>query len=639
MGIVYLAMAHGPGGFSKLKVIKRLRPDLAGEAAAVQMFLEEGRLSARLRHPNVVQTNEVGFDGTNYFIEMEYLEGQSVTAVTKRAARDGHGGLALPLAVYVLAQTLAGLHYAHELIDHDGTDLSIVHRDVSPHNVFVTYEGEVKVLDFGIAKAAGSISETKTGFLKGKVTYMAPEQVARKPLDRRVDVFAVGVILWEALTGKRMWGDLDDFEIFLKLRSDAIPSPSSVRADVPAALEAVCMRALAREPAERFATAAEMQRELEAWLEESGARVGAKELAARTSELFAEDRAATKAEIEAQIKATPVDGSQIGVPMLRPVSVSPVTGTGLGTSKTLGGDGTRVRQARQIRGLRAIALGAVGIALVASLAAGVTAVRGRRARGEAGDAGSAVGERAPGECTKSAECNIGATRELAERASVAEKGTAASRSRADHRCEVLAEPGDRERRPGRSGSGVMLPTHRRARDGDNFGTRPRRTRRGSSRRRDFVGATRGIPSHAAGVPPRPLLRFSRMRRRRLTEAKARSGSALHLVEDAGVPAVIGFKSSAEAIELARDIFVPRGVFGAVAIVDPSAQVTQVPQPSGRPSARVARQRRRLSTLNAHQFPQLDLRKCRTSSSRGLLASGVKVNPQARRLAPCASRSF
>lgn len=348
MGIVYLAMAQGPGGFSKLKVIKRLRPDLAGEPGAVQMFLEEGRLSARLHHPNIVQMNEVGFDGKHYFLEMEYLEGQSLTALTKRAARAG--GLALPLAVYVLAQTLGGLHYAHELVDHDGAPLSVVHRDVSPHNVLVTYDGEVKVLDFGIAKAAGSSSETKTGFLKGKVTYMAPEQVARKALDRRVDIFAVGVMLWEALTGARMWGDLDDFEIFLKLRSDAIPSPRTVRPDVPEALEAICMRALMRDPAERFSTAAEMQRALDEWLEEAGGRAGAKALAARMCELFDADRAATKGEIEAQIRATPATESLVGVPMLRVPLANAVTETGLGsTSKTIGGE-TRVRQERQIRG-------------------------------------------------------------------------------------------------------------------------------------------------------------------------------------------------------------------------------------------------------------------------------------------------
>ncbi len=571
MGIVYLAMAQGPGGFSKLKVIKRLRPDLAGEPGAVQMFLEEGRLSARLLHENVVQTNEVGFDGSHYFIEMEYVEGQSFTALTKRAARAD--GLALPLSVYVLAQTLAGLHYAHELSDHDGTPLAVVHRDVSPHNILVTYDGRVKVLDFGIAKAAGSSSETKTGFLKGKVTYMAPEQVARKALDRRVDVFAVGVMLWEALTGARMWGDLDDFEIFLKLRSDSLPTPSSVRPDVPEALEAICMRALAREPADRFATADEMQRALEAWLEgeasrPGGTRVGARELGARMNELFAEHRAATKAEIDAQIRATPVDGSLVGVPVIRPANVSAinaVTATGLGTtSKTLGGE-TRVRQARQIRGLRTIAVAALGIAVVASVAAGVATLRGRRARSAGVTASGAGGAGATGvECAKNAECN-GADAAGAQR--VCRKGRCVALG--TDRCEVLAEPGD-ELDERTFWIGAMFP--RSGADGENFGRDA--TNAIELARRDFQEATRGIPSRAYDGKPVPFAVIA------CDDEGDERTSAKHLVDDLAVPAVIGFRSSAEAIELGRDVFVPHGTL--VLAIDPSAQVTQIPQPAEGP---------------------------------------------------------
>jgi hypothetical protein len=565
MGIVYLALAQGPGGFAKLKVVKRLRPDLAGEPAAVQMFLEEGRLSARLHHPNVVQMNEVGFDGKHYFLEMEYLEGQSFTAITKRAAKTS--GLSLPLAVYVLAQTLAGLHYAHELRDHDGTPLAVVHRDVSPHNVLVTYDGRVKVLDFGIAKAVGSSSETKTGFLKGKVTYMAPEQVARKTLDRRVDVFAVGVMLWEALTGERMWGDLDDFDIFLKLRSEAIPPPRSVRADIPEALDAVCMKALAREPAERFATAEEMERALEDWLDTSD-RVGVRELAARMNELFAEDRAATKAEVEAQIKATPVDGSQVGVPILqsaRAASVSAITGTGLGTTSKTIGEGTRVRQARQIRGLRAIAFASVGIALVASVAAGVTALRGKRAKGGAAGAGSASAAAVAAECAKSAECNVGDA--AVANARVCRKGKCVAL--ATEQCEVLAEPGDAN--DDRTvWIGAMFPRSGPAAALNGVPD----TNAINLARRDFEEVTRGIPSRSVAAPPRPLGIVA------CDDAKDEKASALHLVNAVGVPAVVGFRTSQEAIELSRDLFVPRGVM--VVSVNPSAQVTQVPQPPDGP---------------------------------------------------------
>jgi len=373
MGIVYLALEQGPGGFAKLKVIKRLRADLDEEPEAVRMFLEEGRLSARLHHPNVVQTNAVGFDGKHHYLEMEYLEGQSFDALTRRAARTDGRPLPVPLAVHVLAQTLAGLHYAHELRDLDGSALALVHRDVSPHNVFVTYVGEVKLLDFGIARAAGSSSETKTGFLKGKVTYMAPEQVAREALDRRVDIFATGVMLWEALAGKRLWGDLDDFQIFLKLRSEEIPSPRSVRPDIPAALEAICMRALARDQAERYATAAEMQRALEAWLASSGEPAGAKELAATMEALFAADRAATKAEIEQQIRAAPVGQESVEIPMLR-AGASATTAPGVGVG---GGDATGVRERQQVRRLVVVGRVAIAVALAASVATGVATWRNR----------------------------------------------------------------------------------------------------------------------------------------------------------------------------------------------------------------------------------------------------------------------
>ncbi len=557
MGIVYLALAQGPGGFSKLKVVKRLRPDLAGEPGAVQMFLEEGRLSARLHHPNIVQMNEVGFDGKHYFLEMEYLEGQSLTALTKRAARGE--GLALPLAVYVLAQTLAGLHYAHELADHDGTPLAVVHRDVSPHNILVTYDGRVKVLDFGIAKAAGSSAETKTGFLKGKVTYMAPEQVARKALDRRVDLFAVGVMLWEALTSERMWGDLDDFEIFLKLRSDALRSPRAVKADVPDELDAVCMKALAREPEGRFATAAEMQAALEAWLERDGGRAGARELAARMGDLFAEDRAATKAEIDSQIKATPVNESLVGVPMLRVANLSALTGSGLGTtSKTITGQ-TRVRQAREIRGLRSLVLASLGIAMVASVAAGVAVVRGKKGKGAAAKASAAAV--AAGGCAKSAECNEG---DGGKAPRVCRKGKCVAL--ATDRCEVLAEPGDAN--DDRTfWIGAMFPTS--GADGESFGRAYVNAL--ELMRRDFVSTTRGIPSQDPRGPSRPIGIVA------CDDSHDERPSALHLTEDVEAQAVVGFRTSQEAIDLARDVFVPHGTFVAVA-VGQSAQVTLVPQP-------------------------------------------------------------
>ncbi len=305
MGVVYLAVARGPAGFQKLKVVKRLRADLAADEQACAMFLDEARLAARLEHPNIVQTNEVGFDGKHYFLEMEYLDGQTYDRLVQRAA--GRGGLDLGLAVWVLSQVLAGLEHAHALKDLEGRGLHVVHRDVSPHNVMLTYEGTVKLLDFGIAKARGATSaETQTGVVKGKVTYMAPEQATRRVVDRRADIYAVGVMLWQALTGTRFYGDANDFEIFMLLRKgDEAQRARAVNPGAPAPLEEIAARALSVDPAQRYASAADMQGALERWLTDNPGG-GGRVLSARMNELFADHRAAVRAEIETQMRVDAV---------------------------------------------------------------------------------------------------------------------------------------------------------------------------------------------------------------------------------------------------------------------------------------------------------------------------------------------
>jgi serine/threonine-protein kinase len=200
---VYLAIADGPGGFRKLAVLKMLRKSLSADAELRAMFLDEARLAARLHHPNVVQTYEVLEEPGGPVIVMEYLDGQPLSELIVRGREQSAFPFAMQLAV--LIDALAGLHAAHELVDFDGTPLGVVHRDVSPHNLFVTVEGQTKVLDFGIAKLARSLVETEVGTTKGKLRYMAPEQIAGGKLDRRADVYAAGVMLWEALCGERMW--------------------------------------------------------------------------------------------------------------------------------------------------------------------------------------------------------------------------------------------------------------------------------------------------------------------------------------------------------------------------------------------------------------------------------------------------
>jgi eukaryotic-like serine/threonine-protein kinase len=303
MAEVYLAVAQGPGGFNKLVVVKKSLRDLALQPEILSMFIDEARLAARMNHPNVVQTYELGEEGGRHFIAMEYLDGQPYSRVLTRL-RNQPGGLdAMSLAHHlrVLADTLAGLHHAHELKDFDGTPLYVVHRDVSPQNVFVTYDGSVKVVDFGIAKAQDSSSRTVTGEIKGKVTYMSPEQMRGEPLDRRSDVFAVGVMLWEAVAGRRMWKDLPDARIVGDLLLGQIPSIREAVPNVPAELEHILLRALHPDREARYPSALAMQRELEAYAMASGARVDGPEVGRVVSEYFGEERQRVREIVEAQL--------------------------------------------------------------------------------------------------------------------------------------------------------------------------------------------------------------------------------------------------------------------------------------------------------------------------------------------------
>ncbi|MFI5300492.1 MAG: serine/threonine-protein kinase [Polyangiales bacterium] len=298
MGVVYLAVSQSQAGFHKLQVIKRLQPSVASDPENVAMFLDEARLAARLNHPNVVQTNEVGADDGHYFLAMEYLDGQALEAIVRRSKKGG--GLPIALHVRVLADTLAGLHYAHELADYDGTPLHVVHRDVSPHNVFVTYDGIVKVVDFGIAKAANRESHTESGVVRGKSAYLSPEQVKSLPCDRRTDIFAVGVMLWQALTGDRLWRGLTDLTIFHKLANERVPAPSTVKPDVDPALEAICLRALQPKPEDRFTTAGEMQEALEKWLSAHGSP-SSRELGTFVRARFEDSRSQLRQVIEREL--------------------------------------------------------------------------------------------------------------------------------------------------------------------------------------------------------------------------------------------------------------------------------------------------------------------------------------------------
>src|SRR5262245_9374885 len=237
MADVYLAVSRGPEGFNKLVVIKRLKEGVAADPEVHVMFMDEARLAAKLNHANVIQTHEFGSIDGHRYLAMEYLEGQPLNHLVNRALRrDGPGKLPLGLVLRIVADTLQGLHYAHELCDYDGPPLKLVHRDASPHNVFVTYDGQVKLVDFGIAKAAVRSADTSTGIVKGKISYMAPEQALSHAIDRRADIFSIGVILWELVTGERFWSNLSEVQILQKMAFGEPPRLRSQKADAPAEL-------------------------------------------------------------------------------------------------------------------------------------------------------------------------------------------------------------------------------------------------------------------------------------------------------------------------------------------------------------------------------------------------------------------
>lgn len=251
MAEILLGRLTGPSGFERSVVIKRILPAYAEERQFVEMFLDEARIAARIHHPNVVQHQELGEDGEQLYLVMEYLDGESLASVQRRA-RSRDDRLSYAEAVHVIASAAAGLHAAHEMTDHEGEALGIVHRDISPQNLFVTYRGGVKVMDFGIAKASDRITTTEAGSLKGKIRYMSPEQARGEALDRRSDLFSLAIVLYELTTGHALFRRNTPLASLRAVQDDPIPPPSSIVADYPPTLEAVCLRALARDPGDRY---------------------------------------------------------------------------------------------------------------------------------------------------------------------------------------------------------------------------------------------------------------------------------------------------------------------------------------------------------------------------------------------------
>jgi serine/threonine protein kinase len=305
MGVVYLAVLRGLRGFHKLVVLKELRRELLDNEASVGMFIAEARLAARLNHPNIVQTIEVGGDGGRLFIAMEYLDGQPLHQLVRRARKCAMP-LLLPTHLGILLEVLSALEYAHDLTDFNGAPLGIVHRDVSPPNVFVTYEGQIKLVDFGISTSFGEMEEQRAGVVAGKMRYMAPEQAAAGPVDRRADLFAIGVLLWEASVGRRPWEGRSDAAVWQSLMAGDVPRVRDTCPEIDPDLAAIIDRAMRVAPHERYATALEMRDDLERYIQTRHiALPTARSLSAMVSQWFAEDRERRRELIDAQLSAMP----------------------------------------------------------------------------------------------------------------------------------------------------------------------------------------------------------------------------------------------------------------------------------------------------------------------------------------------
>jgi len=267
MAEIFLARQAGLEGFEKIIVIKRIRPHLSKQQSFVNMFLHEAKLAAQLSHPSIVQIYDLGKIGETYFIAMEYIFGRDMRRVIPKA---DSMGIPFPMvyALKIASSVCEGMYYAHQKVDVYGNPLNIVHRDLTPENIFVSFDGTVKILDFGIAKAATQVEQTRAGEIKGKLAYMSPEQVVGKTLDARSDIFSLGVVLYEWITGLKLFTGENEVSILKSISEGKIYAPSYFKADVPEAVERILMKALSKDREERYQTAWEMQYDIDQFLAE-----------------------------------------------------------------------------------------------------------------------------------------------------------------------------------------------------------------------------------------------------------------------------------------------------------------------------------------------------------------------------------
>jgi serine/threonine-protein kinase len=401
MADVYLACTQGAGGFRKLLVVKLAR--FTGEPLLATMFLSEARLAAQLSHPNIVQTFEIGEEGTHHYIVMEYLDGGNLARLRQRLAK--RGGLPLRISLHLLLQVLEGLEYAYEAPGIDGRALRVVHRDLSPSNIMCTTQGAVKILDFGIAKAADSARLTQTGKFSGKLPYMPPEQLRGEQVDARTDLFAVGVMLAESALGQGLWGTMADLAIAIELGAGRIPSLDR-GAPLHPTLRQICEKALAPDRAYRYASARELKEDLAAFATTLGPPVSSRELAELVRTAIESDYAKLQAIIDGQLQrlgpsSKGLESTLLDLPRVEHTPTNqPERVAGQAIESDSGGPSARAArtpptaQTEVPRGRSARWIALAGPALVVAVAGGIWAARSG-AKGDVAPARAAPETAAP----------------------------------------------------------------------------------------------------------------------------------------------------------------------------------------------------------------------------------------------------
>ncbi|HTA19778.1 MAG TPA: protein kinase [Polyangia bacterium] len=297
MAEVFKAKTFGVEGFERLLAVKRILPNIAEDEEFIAMFIDEAKIAVQLQHANIAQIFDLGKVEDSYFIALEYVPGKDLRSIFDRLRGKGEV-MTIQQACHIIMQVCEGLDYAHNKRDAQGRELHLVHRDISPQNVLIGYDGEVKLIDFGIAKAAGKASKTQAGILKGKFGYMSPEQVRGLPIDRRSDIFSVGIVLYELLTNERLFVGESDFSTLEKVRNVEIMPPSSYNKKIPSELERIVLKVLAKDPEDRYSNAIDLHDDLQSFLHKIGEFYSRKDLSAWMKKMFAVEIEEDQAKLE-----------------------------------------------------------------------------------------------------------------------------------------------------------------------------------------------------------------------------------------------------------------------------------------------------------------------------------------------------